>query len=119
MAGRFNEVRGWFEHALAAAWLERAVAEAEKGDVYGRVDHESLGSSLHKVGYCYSCIVKYDDARGGSSAVAAKEKCDVHGPYVSDRPCLTLGPPASTAGIPPARVHRRGRRARRRANGTG
>src|SRR5260370_1170539 len=40
------------EFAAARPWFERAVAEAEKGDVHGRVDHESLGTSLHEVGDC-------------------------------------------------------------------
>ena len=40
------------EHAAARPWYERAVAEKEQGDVHGRVDHASLGSSLHQVGYC-------------------------------------------------------------------
>ena len=37
------------EFGTARPWFERAVAEAEKGDVHGRVDHESLGKSLHQV----------------------------------------------------------------------
>ena len=35
--GRFEEARPWYE---------RAVAEKEKGDVHGRIDHESLGMSI-------------------------------------------------------------------------
>jgi tetratricopeptide (TPR) repeat protein len=44
--------QGQFAEALP--WFERAVAAAEKGDVHGRVDPESLGTSLHQVGYCYA-----------------------------------------------------------------
>ena len=69
--GRFDEARPWFE---------RAVAEAEKGDVHGRVDHESLGSSLHQVGYCYTRTGRFDEARPWfERAVAEAEKGDVHG----------------------------------------
>ena len=71
MDGRFVEARKWFE---------RAVAAKEKGDVHGRIDPASLGTSLHEVGYCYSRTGKYDEARGWfERAVAAKEKGDVHG----------------------------------------
>jgi tetratricopeptide (TPR) repeat protein len=72
-------------HSLAGAETaplsyERAVAAAEKGDVDGRVDHESLGRSLHQVGYCFASTGRYDKARGWSErAVAAKEKGDVDG----------------------------------------
>jgi hypothetical protein len=45
MDGRFDEARGWYE---------RAVAQAAKGDVHGRIDHASLGGSLHAVGSCYA-----------------------------------------------------------------
>jgi hypothetical protein len=38
------------QFAIARLWSERAVAEKEKGDLQGRIDHESLGSSLHAVG---------------------------------------------------------------------
>jgi tetratricopeptide (TPR) repeat protein/predicted phosphodiesterase len=69
--GRFDEARPWFE---------RAVAAAEKGDVHGRVDHASLGKSLHLVGDCLSRTGKFDEARPWfERAVAAKEKGDVHG----------------------------------------
>ena len=30
---------------MAQSWYERAVAEKEQGDVYGRIDHESLALS--------------------------------------------------------------------------
>jgi hypothetical protein len=48
--GRFEEARLWFE---------RAVIEAEQENVYGCVDHESLGLSLHQMGYCYSNVGKF------------------------------------------------------------
>ena len=37
------------QFAEAQPWYERAVAEAEQGDVHGRIDHESLGTSLREV----------------------------------------------------------------------
>jgi tetratricopeptide (TPR) repeat protein/predicted phosphodiesterase len=69
--GRFDEARPWHLRALAAI---------EKGDVHGRVDHASLGSSLHQVGDCLSRTGQYAEARPWfERAVAAKEKEDVHG----------------------------------------
>jgi len=69
--GRFAEARPWFE---------RAVAEKEKGDVHGRIDHASLGSSLHQVGYCLSSTGQYAEARPWfERSVAEAEKGDVHG----------------------------------------
>ena len=69
--GRFNEARPWFE---------RAVAAKGQGDLHGRIDHASLGTSLHNVGYCFSSVGKYDDARSWlERAVAAKELGDLHG----------------------------------------
>ena len=69
--GRFEEARPWFE---------RAVAEAEKGDVHGRIDHASLGRSLHQVGDCYSSTGRFEEARPWfERAVAEAEKGDVHG----------------------------------------
>ncbi len=69
---------GMFGEAIH--WYERAVAEAEKGDVHGRIDHASLGSSLHQVGSCLSQTGDYEGARPWyERAVAEKEKGDVHG----------------------------------------
>jgi tetratricopeptide (TPR) repeat protein len=69
--GRFVEVQTWFK---------RAVAEAEKGYVHGRIDHASLGHSLHQIGYCLSSTGKYVEARlWFERAVAEAEKEDVHG----------------------------------------
>ena len=69
--GQFNPARPWYE---------RAVAEAEKGDVHGRIDHESLSSSLHQVGYCLSSTGEFADAQPWyERAVAEAEKGDVHG----------------------------------------
>ncbi len=69
--GRFAEARPWFE---------RAVAEAEHGDVHGRVDHASLGASLHLIGYCFSQTGEFAEARPWfERAVAEKERGDVHG----------------------------------------
>src|SRR5258706_7366233 len=69
--GRFADARPWYE---------RAVAAKEKGDVHGRVDHESLGLSLHQVGICLSSTGQFADARPWfERAVTAAEKGDVHG----------------------------------------
>src|SRR6266481_3905220 len=69
--GRFTEARPWFE---------RAVLEIEKGDVHGRVDHASLGVSLHQVGYCLSQTGKYEEGRSWyERAVTEVEKGDVQG----------------------------------------
>jgi Tfp pilus assembly protein PilF len=68
------------EFAAARPWFERAVAEKEKGDVHGRVNHASLGGSLHEVGYCLSSTGEFAAARPWfKRAVAEKEKGDVHG----------------------------------------
>ncbi len=64
----------------AKPWCEQAVAEAQKGDTHGRVDHASLGSNLHQVGYCLSRTGDYEGAKSWlERAVAEKEKGDVHG----------------------------------------
>ncbi len=69
---------GAFENARP--WYERAVAAAGKGDVHGRVDHESLGASLHAVGDCLSSTGQFEAARPWyERAVAAAGKGDVHG----------------------------------------
>jgi tetratricopeptide (TPR) repeat protein len=70
--GRFNEAQPWYE---------RAVKEKEQGDVHGRVDHESLGSSLHQMGYCLFEVGKYAEAQPWfERAVKEKEQGDVlHG----------------------------------------
>ncbi|MCP4967235.1 MAG: DUF4062 domain-containing protein, partial [bacterium] len=52
--GRFDEARPWYE---------RAVTEKEQGDIHGRIDHASLGTSLHLIGFCYSSVGQYDEAR--------------------------------------------------------
>ncbi|MBP7394077.1 MAG: ATP-binding protein, partial [Zoogloea sp.] len=69
--GRFDAARPWFE---------RAVAEKERGDVHDRVDHVSLGTSLHQVGYCLSSLGEFAAARPWyERAVAETERGDVHG----------------------------------------
>jgi tetratricopeptide (TPR) repeat protein/predicted phosphodiesterase len=69
--GKFAEARPWYE---------RAVAEKEKGDVHGRVNHQSLGVSLRQVGSCLDSVGKFEEARPWSErAVAETEKGDVHG----------------------------------------
>ncbi len=70
-AGRYRE---------ALPWYQRAVEESEKGDIHGRVDHQSLGSSLHLVGYCYSQQGDYAGALPWyQRAVEEKEKGNIHG----------------------------------------
>ncbi len=69
--GRFQEAQPWFE---------RAVAEGEKGDEDGRVNHDSLGTSLHLVGYCLSSTGRFQEAQPWfERAVAAAEKEDAQG----------------------------------------
>jgi hypothetical protein len=57
------------------------VAEKEKGAIHGRVDHESLGSSLDLVGYCrLTSTGEFGAARQWfERAVAEKERGNVHG----------------------------------------
>jgi len=72
-------------------WLERAVAAKEKGDADGRVDHQSLGSSMHNVGYCLEQTGDFDEARFWyERAVAAKEKGDPQGCVNHDSLSLSL-----------------------------
>jgi hypothetical protein len=60
-------------------WFERAVAAKEKGDLFGRVDFESLGVSLHEVGDCYFLQGQFAKALPWfEHAVAAKEKGDLY-----------------------------------------
>ena len=66
--------------APARSWFERAVAAKEKGDVQGRVDHDSLGRSLHQVGDCLASTGEFAAARPWfERAVTEAEKGDVHG----------------------------------------
>jgi tetratricopeptide (TPR) repeat protein len=51
------------QFAEAQPWFERAVATKEQGDIHGRVDHESLGRSLHLVGYCLSSQGQFAEAQ--------------------------------------------------------
>lgn len=69
---------GRFDEALS--WFDRAVAAKEKGDANGRVDHESLGRSLHNAGYCLSETGKYAEAlQWFERAIAAKAEVDIEG----------------------------------------
>jgi tetratricopeptide (TPR) repeat protein/predicted phosphodiesterase len=69
---------GRFDDALP--WYERAVEAAQQGDVHGRVDHESLGRSLHQVGDCLSSTGQFEAARPWfERAVEAAQQGDVHG----------------------------------------
>ena len=53
-AGRFAE---------AQCWYERAAEEMRQGDVHGRVDRQSLGLTLHCVGFCLSSQGQFAEAR--------------------------------------------------------
>jgi tetratricopeptide (TPR) repeat protein len=69
--GKFGAARPWFE---------RAVAAKERGDVDGRVDHDSLGRSLHQVGSCLSSLGDFTAARPWfERAVAEAERGDIQG----------------------------------------
>ncbi len=66
--------------ADALPWYERAAAARAQPDAEGRVDHASLGNSLHQVGYCLSQQGQYAEAQPWyERAVAEKEQGDVHG----------------------------------------
>ena len=47
--GEFEQARPWAEQATE--------------DIHGRIDHESLGKSLHLIGFCYSSIGEFEQAR--------------------------------------------------------
>jgi hypothetical protein len=56
------------------------VAEKGKGDERDRVDHESLGRSLHQVGHCLSSLDRFGQAQPWfERAVAEKGKGDLKG----------------------------------------
>jgi tetratricopeptide (TPR) repeat protein/predicted phosphodiesterase len=77
--------------ADALPWYERAVEAAEKGDMYGRVDNASLGSSLHQVGVCLSETGRYDEALPWyERAVEAKKKGDVFGRVNNESLAISL-----------------------------
>jgi tetratricopeptide (TPR) repeat protein len=65
---------------LARPWFEEAVEEKRLGDAHGRVDHESLGVSLHQIGHCWSSVGELERARPWyEEAVEEKRLGDVHG----------------------------------------
>ena len=68
LPGEPGSVRG------GAAWFERAVAAKEQGDIHGRVDHASLGRSLHKVGDCLSSRASSPRRSPGSSAPSRPQR---------------------------------------------
>ncbi|GAC1338095.1 MAG: hypothetical protein NVSMB18_03940 [Acetobacteraceae bacterium] len=66
--------------AAAQPWFERAVAEKEQRDVHGRIDHESLRTSLNQIGFCLSSRGEFAAAQPWfERAVAEAEQGDVHG----------------------------------------
>ncbi|MCG8419034.1 MAG: AAA family ATPase [Proteobacteria bacterium] len=76
IAGALSEL-GRF--GISRAWALSAV-EKRQGDIHGRVDHESLGRSLHQVGRCYLETGEYEQARSWyQQAVEEKRQGDVHG----------------------------------------
>jgi tetratricopeptide (TPR) repeat protein len=80
------------QFAQALPWFERAVAAKEQGDVHGRVDAQSLGSSLHQVGFCYAQQGQFAQALPWfERAVAASEKGDVHGRVDAQSLGISLG----------------------------
>ena len=60
--GRFEEARPWFE---------RAVAEAEKGDVHGRIDHASLSVSVRALATCLRRLGQIEEAKAWDQKAAA------------------------------------------------
>ena len=68
------------QFAAAQPWFERAVEAAEQGDIHGRVDHASLGRSLHQVGSCLWSQGQFAAAQPWCErAVEAAEQGDIHG----------------------------------------
>jgi len=69
--GKFAEARQRYERALDAK---------QQGDIQGRVDHESLGSTMHELAVCLSSIGGLRAAASSyERAVEAKKQGDVHG----------------------------------------
>jgi Tfp pilus assembly protein PilF len=67
-------------YADAQASFSRAALEKQQGDAHGRVDHESLGRSLHNVGSCASSQRQYAIARSWyQRAAQEKEQGDLQG----------------------------------------
>ena len=62
----------------AQLWFERAVKAKEHGDIHGRIDHASLGGSLHRVGYCLLSQGQFAAAQPWFER-AVKEQDDIHG----------------------------------------
>jgi 3',5'-cyclic AMP phosphodiesterase CpdA len=57
-----------------------APAESQRGNVYGRVDHEGVGRSLHRVGVSISSLGDFGAARSWfERAASSKELGNVHG----------------------------------------
>ena len=66
--------------AQARPWFEQAVEARAQGDIHGRVDHDSLGTSLHEVGFCFSSSGDYTQARPWfEQAVEEARQGDIHG----------------------------------------
>jgi hypothetical protein len=78
----------------AQLWCERAVAKAQRGDMHARVDHASLGSSLHRIEDCLSSQGQFAAAPPWyERAVAKKQKADVYGmPRVAEKARSLVNP---------------------------
>jgi hypothetical protein len=60
------------------------------GDVHGRVDHQSLGATLHEIVVCLSSSGELEQARASyEQAVQEKRRGDVHGRVVHESLRLT------------------------------
>lgn len=64
----------------AQPWLERAIEQMEQGDLAGRVNHDSVGTSLHELGACLADSGDYEGAKHWfDRAIAECERGDLLG----------------------------------------
>ena len=69
----------------ALPWYELAAEAKRKGDAHGRVHNESLGSSLHNVGFCLVGLGEFEKALPWfKRAIKATEKGDTSGRVHND-----------------------------------
>ena len=80
------------QFGAALLWFQRAVAAKEKGDIHGRIDHESLGRTLQQIGRCVSSTSSQLETAltWFEQAVVSKEKGNVFGRVDHDSICLSL-----------------------------
>lgn len=68
---------GHFDEALP--WYSRTLEATQKGDMHGRINHESVSASLHNVGACHFKTGRFDEALPFfKRAVEAMQKGDIH-----------------------------------------